>query len=311
MIARLATPAAVVLAAVAAMVPATRDQAPGIGLLLGVFVALTLGNPDADATGKRSKQLLQLCVVLLGFGMDLGVVLRAGARGLGLAIVSIAATLALGALLGRALGVPKVTSTLVAAGTAICGGSAIAAVGAAIGAPSADMAVAMGTIFLLNAVALYVYPVVGHLIGLSPDAFGTWAGVGIHDVSSVLGAASAFDPASVAPATAVKLSRALWIVPVTLGARRLYGRPGGAPVPWFIAGFLAASALRTALPALAPVAPFAVLAAKVGLAAVLTMIGSTLSVSALRAVGWRPLAQGVALWVFISLLALAAAIWAP
>ena len=311
MIARLATPVAVGIAAVTALIPVTRDEAPGIGLLLGLGAALSFGNPNAEADGKRAKLLLQGCVVLLGFGMDLGVVLRAGARGFGLAIVSIAATLVVGAALGRILGVPKITSTLVAVGTAICGGSAIAAVGAAIAAESTEMAVAMGTVFLLNGVGLYVYPVVGHALGLTPDAFGTWAGVGIHDVSSVLGAASAFDPASVAPATAVKLSRALWIVPVTLGARRLYGRPGGAPVPWFIAGFLAASAVRSGVPTLAAAAPAAVLTAKVGLAVVLVWIGSTLSVAALRSVGWRPLAQGVTLWLFISILALLAAIGLP
>lgn len=307
-LAALATPAVVLVAVIAALYPETRNEAPGIGLLLGVVAALAVGNPAADRTGKLAKSLLQVCVVLLGFGMDLGVVLRAGAKGFGLALVSIVATMILGAAVGRALGVARVTSTLVSVGTAICGGSAIAAVGAAIGAPSADMAVAMGTVFLLNGIALYLYPILGHAMHLGPDAFGTWAGVGIHDVSSVLGAATAFDPASVGPATAVKLSRALWIVPVTLFVRWQHGRPGGAPVPWFIGGFLLASAARSAAPGLADYAAAPVLVAKVGLAAVLAMIGSTLSLAAIRAVGWRPLVQGVALWLFLSGFALVAAL---
>jgi uncharacterized integral membrane protein (TIGR00698 family) len=287
-----------------------RDQAPGIALGIGLGIALAVGNPWPKQTAKLSKTLLQICVVLLGFGMDLGTVLDAGRKGFLLALVTIAATLALGAAVGRILGVDRTTSALVSVGTAICGGSAIAAVGSVIGAAPAEMAVAIGTIFVLNAIALYLFPVLGHLIGLDPSQFGLWAGVAIHDVSSVVGAATAYDPAALPIATAVKLSRALWIAPLTLIAARVLpsARPDAPspPLPWFIGAFLVASACRSLVPALAVVAPAIGLVAKAGLALVLFLIGTSLSLSSLRAVGWRPLAQGVTLWLFVS----AAALWA-
>lgn len=275
---------------------------PGLALVLGALLAVSLGNPWPQ-TGKLGKTLLQGCVVLLGFGMDLGLVLDAGRRGLGFAALSIAATLVIGLAVGRLLRVERVTSTLITAGTAICGGSAVAAVGAAIGAGAGEMAVSMGTVFILNAAALYVFPPLGDLLGLDPAQFGTWAGIAIHDVSSVVGAASNYGGDALGVATAVKLSRALWIVPLTLAAAWYFrGKTAGAPVavPWFIGGFLLASLVRSLVPAIEPVAAGVVSVARAGFALVLFSVGLSLSLATLRAVGWRPMLQGVVLWLLVS-----------
>ena len=292
---------------------------PPVALTLGAALALTHENPFAHLGKKVSATLLQVCVVLLGFGMDLPVVLRAGASGAGFAAVTIAATLGLGWWLGRVLGILPKTSALISAGTAICGGSAIAAVGSVIGVAEGEITVAMGTVFILNAVALYLFPLLGHAMHLSQEQFGTWAGVAIHDISSVVGAASHYGLSALQTATAVKLSRALWIIPVAFGAACAF-RPGktasvnenslapvarpGVKVPWFVGFFLLASVLRSYVPGVAAAAPALSHAATVGLTLTLFLIGAGLSARTLRQVGWRPLLQGVLLWVFISVASL-------
>ena len=288
-------------------------------MTLGAALALTHENPFAHLGKALSGHLLQVCVVLLGFGMDLPVVLKAGANGAGFAALTIAATLALGWWLGRALGILPKTSALISAGTAICGGSAIAAVGSVIGVAEGEITVAMGTVFILNAAALYLFPVVGHALGLSQTQFGTWAGVAIHDISSVVGAASHYGLSALQTATAVKLSRALWMIPVVFGAAYAF-RPGKDPeavvgdvapagkpkvqVPWFVGFFLLASVLRSYVPRVAMAAPALSHIATVGLTLTLFLIGAGLSARTLRTVGWRPLLQGVLLWVFISIASL-------
>ena len=293
---------------------------PPLALTLGAVLALTHENPFAHLGKALSGRLLQVCVVLLGFGMDLPVVLKAGANGAGFAALTIATTLALGWWLGKLLGILPKTSALISAGTAICGGSAIAAVGSVIGVAEGEITVAMGTVFILNAVALYLFPVMGHALHLSQVQFGTWAGVAIHDVSSVVGAASHYGLNALQTATAVKLSRALWIIPVAFGAAYAF-RPGtdrGArgedrvdparkpkvAVPWFVGFFLLASVLRSYVPGVAHAAPTLSHAATVGLTLTLFLIGAGLSAQTLRSVGWRPLLQGVVLWVFISIASL-------
>jgi uncharacterized integral membrane protein (TIGR00698 family) len=279
---------------------------PGAALALGLAFALILGNPYRDTGGRYVRALLQSSVVLLGFGVDLGAVLRVGAHGLLFAAVTIFATLTLGYWLARLLGVAPRTSLLISSGTAICGGSAIAAVGSAVEAEPSEMSVAMGTVFCLNAVALYLFPPLGHLLGLSQEQFGTWAGIAIHDVSSVAGAAAQYGDAALRTATVVKLSRVLWILPLTLAAAVLFrqrrtGAPRlGASVPWFIAGFLLASALASVVPMVARIAPVLVHLAKAGFAVTLFCIGASLSREAIRAVGYRPLLQGLLLWLFVS-----------
>lgn len=287
-------------------------SSPGVALALGLAFALTLDNPYRESGSRYVRMLLQTSVVLLGFGMDIAAVFRVGMHGLVFAALTIFATFTLGYWLARLLDINRKTSLLISAGTAICGGSAIAAVGAAVEAEPGEMSVAMGTVFLLNAVALYLFPVLGHLLGLSQDQFGTWAGVAIHDVSSVAGAGAAYGEEALRTATVVKLSRVLWIVPVTLVAAYLF-RGGVAaktgkrlPLPWFIAGFLLASLLSSLIPALRQWVPALVYIARSGFAATLFCIGASLSVAAVRAVGYKPLLQGLLLWLFMGSVALLA-----
>ncbi len=308
--ARPARPVQLLFAALA-LLCLTPWASPPLALGAGMALALTLGSPFPQVGKRAAPKLLQGCVVLLGFGMNLAVVLKAGASGAAFAAVSIGVTFALGYWLRGRLGIAQKTSALISAGTAICGGSAIAAVGSVIDAEEADMTVAMGTVFVLNAVALFVFPPIGHALGLTPTQFGTWAGVAIHDISSVVGAAAHYGGVALGTATAVKLSRALWIVPVSLAAAFAFRRgaghaPGKLQIPWFIGLFLLASVARTLLPPLAAVAPILTHLATVGLTLTLFLIGTGLSRETLRRVGWKPMAQGVALWLVIS----AGSLWA-
>lgn len=287
---------------------------PGLALALGLGFALTLDNPYRARGARIAKYLLQASVVLLGFGMSLGVVLRAGASGMVFAAATIVTTFTLGWLLARLLKINRKTSLLISAGTAICGGSAIAAVGSAVDADHGEMSVAMGAVFMLNAVALYLFPVLGHLLGLSQDQFGTWAGVAIHDISSVVGAAAEYGNGALHTATVVKLSRALWIVPVALAAALLFRRKEAADLvhtgkrrinlPWFIGLFLFAAVASSFVPGIAQWTALLSRLAKIGLTITLFFIGASLSRGALKAVGYKPLLQGVLLWVFISIASL-------
>jgi len=285
---------------------------PPEALTAGMALALLVGNPHARQTAITAKLLLQTSVVVLGFSMDLHSVVRSGMQGFWLAAVTITLTWAVGYALGRWLRIHSVTTALVCAGTAICGGSAIAAMGSVMLAGEAEMSVSLGTVFLLNAVALIVFPPAGHYLGLTQAQFGTWAGVAIHDISSVVGAASTYGHQALQVATAVKLSRALWIMPVTLVAALIYRRGAGntvdAPVfviPWFIGLFLLASLARTLVPAVAVAAPVITAVAERALTLSLFLIGAGLARHTLRSVGLKALVLGVLLWVGISLGSLA------
>ncbi len=282
---------------------------PGIALALGLVFALLSDNPYRDTGTQYVRWLLQGSVVLLGFGVDLGSVLRVGSHGLLFAAFTIGCTFALGYGLARLFDIDRKTSLLISAGTAICGGSAIAAVGSAVDADRNEMSVAMGTVFLLNAVALYLFPPLGHVLGLDQLQFGTWAGIAIHDVSSVVGAGAAYGDEALRTAAIVKLSRVLWIVPVTFAAAALFPRPAGEgrkrpPLPWFVLGFLLASAIASFLPAVRPWDQDLARLAKIGFAVTLFCIGASLSRAAIRQVGYKPLLQGLCLWLFISSVAL-------
>jgi uncharacterized integral membrane protein (TIGR00698 family) len=294
---------------------------PPTALVAGILFALLIGHPFAHWNHHVTKWLLQICVVLLGFGMNLPVVLRLGLNGSLFAAATIGATLLLGWWVGRRLALDRKTTTLISVGTAICGGSAIAAVSSVIGASEAEIAVSIGTIFLLNAVALYVFPLAGHLLHLSQAQFGLWAGVAIHDISSVVGAGLSYGPDALQTATAVKLSRTLWIVPLTLAIAFGLGRrkPAGAgaevsqrakkfkiAVPWFIGFFLLASLLRSYVPAISEWSPELSGIARRGMILVLFLIGTSLSLRAVRVVGWRTVATGLVLWLFISITSLLA-----
>ena len=294
---------------------------PPIALVSGILFALLIGHPFAHLNHAVTKWLLQTCVVLLGFGMNLPVVLHLGLDGSLFAAVTIGATLVLGWWLGKTLKLDGQTTALVSVGTAICGGSAIAAVSSVIAASEAQIAVSIGTIFLLNAIALYVFPPLGHLLHLSQGQFGLWAGVAIHDISSVVGAGLSYGTGALNTATAVKLSRSLWIVPLTLAiafgvgqrARAAAGPDNGIEksrvkiaIPWFIGLFLLASLMRSYIPAIQAWSPDISEIAHRGMVAVLFLIGTSLSIRALRAVGWRTVTVGLALWVFVSISSLAA-----
>ena len=267
-------------------------------------MALSLGNPYTDESKKHSRMLLQAAVVLLGFTMNLQQVLKAGVEGLGFALVSISLVLGAAYLLGKLLKLRADSSLLVGVGTAICGGSAIAAVSTVIDADQEDISVSAATVFLLNAVALLIFPLIGHRAGLSDHQFGVWAGIGIHDVSSVVGAATIFGPGAVTTATAVKLSRVLYLVPLTLIIRQTRKTGGkAAPLPWFIGLFLVAAAMASYVPGFGAVTPYVSSLAVMCLSLSLFLVGAGISRKALKQVGVRPIGLGVVLWAMISVLA--------
>ncbi len=291
---------------------------PGVSLAAGVVLALSgMVRPPAW-TKPASRWIIQVCVVLMGLRLNLRQLADAGGTGLLFAAATIVGTFALGWILGRLLRLDRVIITLLSAGTAICGGSAIAAVGSAIRAPAAAMSVAIGVVFLLNAAAIYIFPPIGRALALTPEQFGYWVAIAVHDVSSVVASAQAFGDTTgqaETTATAVKLARTVWIAPVALAARGAFTRGTistraslGPPIPWFIIAFVAASAARTLWPQIAPFADGTLKrAALAGMSAALLLIGLSLTRKTLAAVGWRAFALGLGLWIAISFAALAAA----
>jgi uncharacterized integral membrane protein (TIGR00698 family) len=283
---------------------------PPLALALGLVLAITLGSPFPDLSGKPTKYLLQASVVLLGFGMDLSTVYRAGKEGILFTIATIFGTLVLGYFVGKFLSVKEKTSTLISSGTAICGGSAIAAVGPAIHAEADEMSVALGTVFVLNSIALFLFPVIGRSLGLTQSQFGVWSAIAIHDTSSVVGAAGTYGQEALAIATTVKLARALWIAPVALFFAFIYRKQtdekSKIAIPWFIFLFVLATAFRTyAPPAIFPsIFDGVVNLAKAGMIVTLFLIGASLSRETLRKVGLKPLVQAVVLWCVISIVSL-------
>ena len=271
-----------------------------VALATGVGFALFLGNPWGSGTSRWSKRLLQVSVTGLGFGMSLQTVWKTGREAVLYTVVGIVATMALGLLLGRIAGTAPRTSALIAFGTAICGGSAIAAMAPVIRSDDDETAVALATVFTLNSIALLLFPLVGHLLALSGRGFGLWSALAIHDTSSVVGAASAYGSGALMIATTVKLTRAVWIVPCALGAGWLLHSEGKAKFPLFIAGFLAAAGLRTLLPAGEPVWHGLAAVAKQSLVVTLFLVGLGLTREVLRKNGPRPLIQGVILWIAVS-----------
>lgn len=285
------------------------ESSPPLALVLGLFAALTIGHPYRAQNSKWTKTLLQVSVVGLGFGMNLERVLEAGSTGILLTLATIIGTLLAGWAIGRWLGIESKISHLIASGTAICGGSAIAAVGPVLGANEREMSVSLGTVFILNSIALVVFPSIGQALAMSQQDFGLWAAIAIHDTSSVVGAAAKYGNEALQIATTVKLARALWIVPLTLVTAMLFRQENGAQkakaaFPTFILLFLVASVLQTYVPMLASVCPLLVEAAKGGLKVTLFLIGAGLSLATLKSVGIKPMVQGVLLWFLISVVSL-------
>ena len=284
---------------------------PPIALALGLILAFTIGNPFAEQTTKVTRILLRGSVILLGFGMNLTTVVKAGKDGILFTVTTIFGTLILGYFVGRWLKINRKTSDLISAGTAICGGSAIAAVAPAIRANGDETSVSLGTIFILNSIALFIFPTIGHALNLSQNQFGVWAAIAIHDTSSVVGAAAKYGNEALQIATTVKLARALWIAPVALLFAFLYRPKHGETkikeiIPWFVFLFILATVIRTYAPSQIPPSLFdsLVMLAKTGLTVTLFLIGASLSAETLKKVGVKTLIQGVLLWIIISLVSL-------
>lgn len=298
------TPRELAFALLAAAALTPWASAP-LALVAGAGFALTWGNPWPAQSRRAQAALLQGSVVGLAAAMDLSVVLRVGAVGVGQTLLGLTVTLALALALARALKTERTTSLLIGVGTAVCGGSAIAAVAPAIGARPHQVSVALAVVFLLNAAALLVFPAAGRLAHLEGPQFGLWSALAIHDTSSVVGASMQLGEEALAVGATVKLARALWIVPLTLGLGRFWPREEGARAeaprrPWFILGFLAVAALVTWVPALRPAGEAVAKAARTVLVATLFLVGAGVSREALRQIGPRPVALGVALWALVA-----------
>jgi len=282
-----------------------------LALFLGLVFALVIGNPFPKFNKKASKYLLQVSVVGLGFGMNLIDSLRAGSDGMLFTLVSVISVLLIGIMVGKWLGVGKVPSYLIASGTAICGGSAIAAVGPIAKANDSEMSVSLATIFVLNAIALFIFPVLGHWLNLSQHQFGLWAAIAIHDTSSVVGAGATFGEEALKVATTVKLTRALWIIPLSVFSIFYFKAKGEKiSIPWFIFLFILAMVINTYLPIPEVITTNIVFVARKLLTLTLFFIGAGLSMATLKSVGTKPLILGVLLWIFIAVISLVFIYWA-
>jgi uncharacterized integral membrane protein (TIGR00698 family) len=287
------------------MLAASGLFSPAIALLGGLIYGMTLPHPYQVESRSVIKFLLQGSVVALGFGMSLREVLRAGRSGFVYTALSITVAMLLGLGLGYLIHVAQKPSFLISAGTAICGGSAIAAVGPIVGASEEEMAVSLGAVFILNSVALFLFPPVGFALHLSENQFGLWSALAIHDTSSVVGATAKYGATALAIGTTIKLARALWIVPLSVGTAVVLKRKARVPWPWFILFFCLAALLNTLLPQFN--AAFGALnhLGKLGLTVTLFLIGASLNRETLRRVGVRPLLQGLTLWIIVGAATLA------
>lgn len=290
------------------IVAATGLISPPIALLVGLIFGLTFAHPYSSDTKKLSTFLLQASIVALGFGMNLHEVVQAGRRGFLYTALSITFALLIGVAIGRLLKVQQKPSLLISAGTAICGGSAIAAVGPVLNAGEEEMAVSLGTIFVLNSIALFLFPLIGFTLHMTQQQFGLWSALAIHDTSSVVGATARYGAQALMIGTTIKLARALWIVPVALGMALVNkndpnsdGKKTPIKWPWFILFFCLAAVAGTYLPFMASISPRLSSLGKAGLTVTLYLIGTGISKSTLKQVGWRPLLQGIALWAIVAI----------
>ncbi|MFR9652301.1 MAG: putative sulfate exporter family transporter [Rikenellaceae bacterium] len=296
---------------IAALLASASSLVPAPAALVGGFIlANTIGNPYRELSSHYTSLLLKASVVGLGFGMNMAEALMVGRDGAILTAFSITFVLSFGAIVGYYMGIPRRLSHLVSSGTAICGGSAIAAVAPAVKATASETSISLGVIFLLNSIALLIFPPLGHLLSLDEHQFGMWCAMAIQDTSSVVGAASAYGEQALMVATTVKLARALWIIPVSLISIVLF-RSGAKKIsfPWFILLFIVAMAAASYIPIVGLAGGYIFKLSKVLLVVTLFLIGSSLSVSSIKEVGVKPLALAVILWVAISLLSLTAILY--
>ena len=276
---------------------------PPVALFLGLLFAILCGQPFPKFNKTVSKKLLQYSVVGLGFGMNLHASLASGKEGMAFTVISVVGTMVIGMFIGKKLlKVNSDTAYLISSGTAICGGSAIAAVAPVLNAKESDMSVALATIFILNAIALFLFPVLGEWMGLTQQQFGTWTAIANHDTSSVVGAGAAYGEEALQVATTIKLTRALWIIPLALITAVIFKKESKKiTIPWFILWFIVAIVINTYLLDSVPMAgKFISGLARKGLIITMFFIGASLSTDVLKSVGIRPLIQGILLWIVIS-----------
>ncbi|MBO7219802.1 MAG: putative sulfate exporter family transporter [Alistipes sp.] len=295
--------AALLLDYIPSLKPFTSYVTPPVVLFLGLAYALLCGQAYPKFNKTASKKLLQYAVVGLGFGMNLHEALASGKEGMTFTIISVVGTMLLGMLLGyKLLKINKTTAYLISSGTAICGGSAIAAVGPVVKAKDSEMSLALATVFVLNAIALFLFPILGRLLGLSQQEFGTWAAIAIHDTSSVVGAGAAYGEEALKVATTIKLTRALWIIPLTLVTSLIFRSDNKKiSIPWFILCFVLAVVANTyLLDSVLEVGKFVSGIARKLLTITMFFIGASLSKETLKAVGIKPMLQGILLWIIIS-----------
>lgn len=277
-----------------------------IALLLGFTMVNTIGNPFKANTSKIVKILLKASIVGLGFGMNFYSAINAGRDSFILTVATIVVVLLLGYVIGKMLNIERKTSYLVASGTAICGGSAIAAVSPIIDADPKQISVALGTVFILNAIALLLFPMIGHYFELTQYQFGLWSAIAIHDTSSVVGAASAYGEEALNIATTVKLGRALWIIPLSIFTVMITKKnKKGIDIPYFIGLFILAMLISTFLPQLKPVYDVIVMISRQALVVTLFLIGAGLSFAVIKSTGAKTFIHGLSLWIIISVVSLA------
>jgi uncharacterized integral membrane protein (TIGR00698 family) len=274
---------------------------------MGLIIAQFVGHPYLHLNHKATHILLQVSVVGLGFGMNVSSALKAGKEGILFTIISIVGTLTIGFFMGKFLKIEKKTSYLISAGTAICGGSAIAAISPVIKAEEKQISVALGTIFILNSLALFIFPFIGNQLHLSQTQFGLWCAIAIHDTSSVVGAASKYGPQALEIATTVKLARALWIIPIAFLSTLIFkNKDSKIKIPYFIGLFVLAMIANSYIPFVQQYSSYLTTIAKAGLTLTLFLIGCGLNRKTLTSVGYKPLLQGIVLWLIIG----SAALWA-
>jgi uncharacterized integral membrane protein (TIGR00698 family) len=273
---------------------------PPVALSLGIIFGLRVLPPYPQFRRSAARILLQVSVVALGFGMNLHEIVKAGRSGFIYTALGISFSLIIGLAIGKFLRIGGNASYLITAGTAICGGSAIAAIGPILHADDEEMAVSLGTVFILNSVALLTFPPMGNLLHLTQSQFGLWAALAIHDTSSVVGAAAKYGAQALVVGTTVKLARALWIVPLALATAAVKHSKTSVQLPWFILFFCLGAVVNTYVPSFGNFDRWTFNAGRLGLTATLFLIGTGISVATLKSVGWRPLLQGVVLWIIVA-----------
>jgi uncharacterized integral membrane protein (TIGR00698 family) len=286
------------------IISASGYVSPPIALTVGIIFGLSVSHPLPADSRDLSRFLLQASVVALGFGMNLHEVIKAGKSGFVYTALGISFALIVGLSLGKFLQVRGNASYLITTGTAICGGSAIAAIAPIIQADEQETAVSLATVFILNSVALIAFPLIGAAQHLSQTQFGLWAALAIHDTSSVVGATSKYGAQALIVGTTVKLARALWIVPLALGTAAVKRSKSKVKLPWFILLFCLAAVVNTYIASASHFSTTFFTLGRYGLTATLFLIGSSISRASLKKVGWRPLAQGIALWIIVAITSL-------